>query len=109
MKRICGAHARSTGKPCQASVVPGRTRYRGHGGLSTGPRTSEGKKRISDAQKRRWAAYRKKKADELWAVEWLAERLKPSRQRNLTPSLRKQMADQLRWWCDRTLDVELTG
>ena len=60
MKRICGAHARSAGKPCQASVVPGRTRYRRHGGLSTGPRTSEGKKRISDAKKRRWAAYRKK-------------------------------------------------
>ena len=51
----------------------------------------------------------KKKADELWAVEWLAERLKPSRQRNLTPSQRNQMTDQLRWWCDRTLDVELTG
>ncbi len=49
-------------------------RARRHRGLSTGPRTFEGKKHISDAQKLRWAAYRKKKAAELWAVEWLAER-----------------------------------
>ena len=55
MKVICGAYARSTGKPCQAPVVHGKKRCKLHGGLSTGPRTAEGKRRISDAQKRRWA------------------------------------------------------
>ena len=63
MKRICGANARSTGKPCHAPRVSGKRRCKLHGGLSSGPRTPEGRKRISDAQKRRWAAYRKKNAD----------------------------------------------
>ncbi len=35
MKAICGAHARSTGQPCQkAPMANGRCRL--HGGLSTG-------------------------------------------------------------------------
>lgn len=54
MKVTCGAYARSTGKPCQAPGVPGKKRCKLHGGLSTGPRTAEGKRRISEAQKRRW-------------------------------------------------------
>lgn len=38
----CEAYARSTGKPCQApALFNGRCRM--HGGLSTGPRTPEGK------------------------------------------------------------------
>ncbi len=37
-----------------------------------------------------------KSAEELWAEEWLAERTKPSRQRNLTPSQRKQRLGALR-------------
>jgi len=73
------------------------------------PTTPEGKKRISDAQKGRWAAYRKKKADESWAVEWLAERMKPSRQQNLTPSQRKERADLLRWWRSAPSDVTWVG
>jgi hypothetical protein len=40
----CGAHARTTGKPCQAPAMEnGRCRL--HGGLSTGPRTKAGAKR----------------------------------------------------------------
>lgn len=35
-------------------------------------------------------------ADELWAEEWLAERMKPSRQRNLTPLQRQQRLGALR-------------
>ena len=54
MMAKCGAYARSTGSPCQAPVVKGRTRCKMHGGLSTGPKTAEGRKRISEAQKRRW-------------------------------------------------------
>ena len=42
----CGAYARSTGDKCRAPVVPGKRRCKLHGGLSTGPRTPEGRKRI---------------------------------------------------------------
>ena len=42
-KKKCGAYARSTGKPCQAKALAnGRCRL--HGGMSTGPKTAEGKK-----------------------------------------------------------------
>ncbi|PWE31290.1 hypothetical protein DDZ14_13650 [Maritimibacter sp. 55A14] len=50
---ICGARTRA-GTPCQARVVPGRRRCRMHGGLSTGPKTDEGRRKIAKAQKRRW-------------------------------------------------------
>jgi len=40
----CGAHARSTGKPCQRKALA-NGRCRQHGGLSTGPKTEEGKAR----------------------------------------------------------------
>jgi hypothetical protein len=30
-----------------------------HGGLSTGPKTPEGRARIAEAQRKRWAAWRK--------------------------------------------------
>lgn len=49
----CGAKAKS-GDPCPAPVVPGKRRCREHGGLSTGPKTEEGRERIREAQKRRW-------------------------------------------------------
>lgn len=43
-RRKCGAHARSTGKPCQMKALAnGRCRL--HGGLSTGPKTEEGKEK----------------------------------------------------------------
>lgn len=50
---ICGAKTRS-GAPCRAKSEPGRKRCRFHGGLSTGPKTVVGRKRISEAQKARW-------------------------------------------------------
>ena len=40
----CGAHARSTGKPCRAKALA-NGRCKNHGGMSTGPRTLEGKAR----------------------------------------------------------------
>jgi len=59
---LCGARCRD-GHPCQARatrdvdtgcyVRNGRCRL--HGGLSTGPRTAEGKRRIGAAARRRWA------------------------------------------------------
>jgi len=38
----CGAYARTTGKPCQRKALR-NGRCPCHGGLSTGPRTPEGK------------------------------------------------------------------
>ena len=71
--KLCLAKNRS-GKPCQKHPIVGRTRCRLHGGLSTGPKTPEGKARIVAAhykhrrrskanietRKKMWAALRKK-------------------------------------------------
>jgi transcriptional regulator with XRE-family HTH domain len=53
----CGSKTRKGGT-CQAKPVPGKRRCRFHGGLSTGPKTPEGKARIAEAQRRRWKAIR---------------------------------------------------
>lgn len=53
----CGAITR-TGAPCRRKVVPGKARCPNHGGLSTGPRTEEGRRRIAEAQRRRWQNWR---------------------------------------------------
>lgn len=50
----CGARTRAGGK-CQCKPVPGGRRCRLHGGLSTGPRTVEGRNRIREAMKARRA------------------------------------------------------
>ena len=41
----CGAHARTTGQPCRAPRVPGKRRCWMHGGLSTGPKSPDGRRR----------------------------------------------------------------
>ncbi len=56
----CRAKTRK-GHPCKMLSEAGRYRCKFHGGMSTGPRTPEGKARISAAQKKRWAEYRKVK------------------------------------------------
>ena len=53
----CGALTRK-GTPCRAMSLPDKTRCRFHGGASTGPRTDEGRARIAEAQRKRWAAWR---------------------------------------------------
>ncbi len=58
----CGARTKTRGgRPCRASPVLdpywGETRNgrcKLHGGLSTGPRTAEGRMRIAEAQRKRW-------------------------------------------------------
>ena len=47
---------------CRNRVVPGKKRCRLHGGLSTGPKADEGKARIAEVQRKRWAAFRKSKS-----------------------------------------------
>jgi hypothetical protein len=52
----CGARTR-TGSPCIAPAL-GNGRCRMHGGLSTAPRTPEGRWRVAEALRRRWRARR---------------------------------------------------
>lgn len=54
---MCHALAHSTGDWCRKRPVKGMTRCRWHGGLSTGPRTREGKARAVAAMvegRKRW-------------------------------------------------------
>lgn len=62
--RSCGARCKQTGYPClrrpsrdlrTGQVRNGRCHL--HGGLSTGPRTSEGRARAREAVRRRWDRY----------------------------------------------------
>ena len=48
MKRYCLAKTRK-GTACQKPPIKGKRRCRLHGGLSTGPKTAEGKARIAAA------------------------------------------------------------
>lgn len=50
---ICGA--RTKDGVCMSAPVDGKTRCRLHGGLSTGAKTAEGRKRISEANISLWA------------------------------------------------------
>ena len=68
-KKQCGAHARSTGAPCKAKALPnGRCKL--HGGLSTGPKTQEGRQAVGAATKARMAAGQSQKAQE-GRTRWL--------------------------------------
>ena len=64
----CGARTRR-GTACQKPPLAGKTKCRLHGGLSTGPKTAEGKARIAAAQ---WKHGRRSKAftearKQIWA------------------------------------------
>ena len=48
----CGAYARTTGNPCQAKALA-NGRCGRHGGMSTGPKTLEGRKAIAEATRKR--------------------------------------------------------
>jgi hypothetical protein len=55
MKIKCGAYARSTGQPCQAKALT-NGRCKNHGGMSTGPKTAEGRLVIALATRQRMAS-----------------------------------------------------
>ncbi len=68
-KKQCGAHARTTGKPCQAQAMTnGRCKL--HGGMSTGPKTPEGRQAISAATKARMSNDQLQKAKDGFQI-WL--------------------------------------
>lgn len=58
LRVTCGAKTTRKGSPCRNKSEPGRKRCKFHGGRSTGPRTSEGRERIAEAQRQRWAKWR---------------------------------------------------
>ena len=57
----CGAYARSTGNPCQAKALT-NGRCKNHGGLSTGPKTPEGRQVIAEATRQRMASGQQERA-----------------------------------------------
>ena len=62
---LCGAKTRS-GKPCAKHPMNEKRRWRLHGGLSTDPKTAEGKARIAAAQLKhgRYVNWREKRKKE---------------------------------------------
>src|SRR5262245_17957921 len=67
-KHVCGVYQWPFGKRCTATAIKtkrGAWRCPLHGGLSTGPKSPEGKARIAAAARRRWEAYRAAKAAHL--------------------------------------------
>lgn len=89
-KKQCGAHARSTALPCKAKALPnGRCKL--HGGMSTGPKTREGKQAIGTATKARMAAGQLAKAQE-GRRRWLA-----AGGREYLSRLAKRRAARLKW------------
>ena len=62
---LCGAKTRS-GTPCAKYPMNEKRRCRLHGGLSTGPKTAEGRARIAAAQLKhgRYVNWREKQAKE---------------------------------------------
>ena len=60
-KQTCGAHARSTGNPCQAKALA-NGRCKNHGGMSTGPKTLEGRQAIAQATRQRMANGQRERA-----------------------------------------------
>jgi len=80
MQNLCLAKTRS-GAPCQKNPVAGRTRCRLHGGLSTGPKTPEGKAACVAAH---WKHGRRSKAyvearKQIWSeLKLIEERMRQS-------------------------------
>ena len=56
----CGAYARSTGLPCEAKAMP-NGRCKNHGGISTGPKTPQGRQAIAQATRQRMASGQRKR------------------------------------------------
>ena len=61
LKSRCGAHARSTGQPCKAKALA-NGRCKNHGGMSTGPKTVEGRRAVATATAKRMASGQQERA-----------------------------------------------
>jgi len=89
-KNTCGAYARSTGNPCKAqSLANGRCKN--HGGMSTGPKTLEGRKAIAEATRQRMASGQRLRALEGF-YRWLEDD-----GREVLSRLAKSREERKRW------------
>ena len=70
VESFCNAYSRSTKRSCIAKALS-NGRCRNHGGLSTGPKTLEGKKRIAEATHIRMINGQKERAQEGFK-RWIA-------------------------------------
>lgn len=87
----CNAYARSTGAACKAKALA-NGRCRNHGGLSTGPKTVEGKERLSEALAERMRNGQKEKAMSAYQ-NWLANRGREILRRK---ALRRELLKRIR-------------
>lgn len=62
-QKRCGATTRK-GTRCMVRPIQGKCRCKFHGGLSTGPKSPEGRARIAEAQRLRWQNLRCRRAIE---------------------------------------------
>ena len=70
LKIKCGAYARTTGNPCQAKALT-NGRCKNHGGMSTGPKTIEGRRAIAESTRQRMASGQQERVLEGF-YSWLA-------------------------------------
>ena len=80
----CGAKTRS-GAPCAKFPMEGKRRCRLHGGLSTGPRTAEGRAAISVANTKhgRYKKWREKRAKEKYYLGEIKRVMQEARETGL--------------------------
>jgi hypothetical protein len=97
----CRAQTRR-GTACKHWPLPGRTRCKYHGGLSTGPRTPEGRARIGESNRRRAEIKRANlaKSGEIWR-DFRAESRKISenlgkKSRRILPNLAAKKCEEMR-------------
>ena len=78
---LCGAKTRS-GKPCEKFPLASKRRCRPHGGLSTGPKTVEGRGRIAAAITKhgRYVNWREKRAKEKYYLGEIKRVMKEARE-----------------------------
>ena len=86
----CGAYARSTRFPCQAKAMS-NGRCKNHGGMSTGPKTPEGRKVIAESTRQRMASGQQERVLEGF-YSWLA-----SGGREILSRLAKNREKRKRW------------
>ena len=60
LRKICGARNRR-GLPCQCKLLLRGNKCKFHGGMSTGPKTEEGKRRAIAAMRAGWVRWRNRR------------------------------------------------
>ena len=90
LKIKCGAYARTTGNPCQAKALA-NNRCKNHGGMSTGPKTLEGRQAIAQSTRQQMASGGRKRVLEGF-YRWLE-----GGGREMLSRLAKNREKRMRW------------